>query len=241
VSKGSIELVRALRWEGPTDPSVPRPATGFVAPQSDPRVVRFTSWIGSGTDGLLLRIRRPVIEPVVLQIKLGPAVRVYPFEEHMSRHIVAGGWDVPVGQVEFNAAQQPETAGCYARDGVLSGTWNYAGASTVLESFAGELERDDGTSEAVSFTASDLVGPYGRFTGTIGSSGDRIEGYYGRMWLFGDYDDRGNVLARVVDASGETRGFFIALYEGSGLVGAVAFRQVACDEPGAMHRSWFQF
>jgi hypothetical protein len=239
VSKGSVELVRALRWEGPTDPDEPRPRSDFVAAQSDPRLLRFTSSIGSGMDGLLLRFRRPVIEPVVIQIKLGPAVRVYPFEEHMSRHIVAGGWDVPVGQVEFHAWLQPESAACYVRDGLLDGTWSYAGASTALDDFTGFLARDDGTTEPMTFNATDLRGPYGSFAGSLG--GSTVEGYYGRMWLFDGYDRRGNLIGRVVDASGETRQLFMGLYEDGEMVGSVAFRRADCDEPGAMHRSWFQF
>ena len=242
VSKGSIELVEALRWDGPTDPPAPRPRTDFVAPQTDPRFLRFTSSIGSGTDGLLLRIRRPIIEPVVLQIKLGPAVRVYPFEEHMSMHIVAGGWDLPIGQVEFDAALQGETAGCYARAGTLEGTWSYSSpGGTVLESFAGSILRDDGSSEPLSFGATGLVGPYGTFAGTAGSGEATVEGYYGRMWLFGDHDDRGNALGKVMNERGETRLFFAALYEGNGLVGSVAFRRVPCDDPSAEHRNWFEF
>jgi hypothetical protein len=242
VSKGSIELVRALRWEGPTDPPSPRPRTDFVAPQTDPRVIRFTSSIGSGTDGLMLRIRRPVIEPVVLQIKLGPAVRVFPFEEHMSMHIVAGGWDLPVGQVEIDAALQSETAGCYARVGMLEGTWSYSSpGGTVLDRFNGSIVRDDGSRQPLRFAATGLVGPYGTFAGTAGSGGATVEGYYGRMWLFGDHDDRGNALGKVVDPSGETRLFFTALYEESGLFGSVAFRRVACGSPSAEHRNWFEF
>ncbi len=242
VSKGSIELVRALRWEGPTNPPSPRPRTDFVAPQTDPRVIRFTSSIGSGTDGLLLRIRRPVIEPVVLQIKLGPAVRVFPFEEHMSMHTVAGGWDLPLGQVEIDAALQSETAGCYARVGMLEGTWSYSSpGGTVLDRFNGSIVRDDGARQPLRFAATGLAGPYGTFAGTAGSAGATVEGYYGRMWLFDDHDDRGNALGVVVDANGETRLFFTALYEESGLFGSVAFRRVACGSPSAEHRNWFEF
>ncbi len=243
VSKGSIELVRALRWEGPTDPAAPRPRTDFVAAQTDPRFLRFTSSIGSGTDGLLLRIRRPLIEPVVLQIKLGPAVRVYPFEEHMSRHIASGGWDLPVGQVQFDAALQGQTAACYARVGMLEGTWTYASpGGTALERFVGSVVRDDGAREPLRFAATGLVGPYGTFAGTAGSGGvATVEGYYGRMWLFDDYDVRGNAVGKVMDARGETRLFFTAIYEGDGLSGSVAFRRVPCDAPLAEHRNWFEF
>jgi hypothetical protein len=156
--------------------------------------------------------------------------------------MVGGGWYLPVGQVEIDAALQDQTAGCYARVGRLEGTWTYSSpGGTALDSFSGAVVRDNGSSEPLSFAATGLVGPYGTFAGTAGSGGATVEGYYGRMSLFGEYDDRGNALGKVVDASGATRLLFTALYEGNGLSGSVAFRRVACDAPLAEHRNWFEF
>ncbi len=248
VSEGEIELVRALRWDGPSDPGAPRPRVDVVAPQTDPRVLRFSSSIGSGSDGLLVRIRRPVIEPVALEVKLGDAVQTYPLEEHMSLHIVSGGWDLPVGQAMIDAYLQRETAGCYAETGRLAGTWTYAsqGGGTALDRFSGTIARAGGAMEPIAFEgAPDLAGPYGTFAGTAGSAGAAVDGYYGRHWLFGQYEPAGLVVGRiaepgVVGGSGEEE-FFIALYDGNDLPGSVAFRRVACDAPGAEHESDFLF
>jgi hypothetical protein len=111
----------------------------------------------------------------------------------------------------------------------------------VLDRFNGSIVRDDGARQPLRFAGNGLVGPYGTFAGTAGSGGATVEGYYGRTWLFDEFDDRGNALGVVVDASGETRLLFTALYEGSGLFGSVAFRRVACDNPSAEHHNWFEF
>ena len=65
VSDGSIELVRPLRFEDPVA-GASRPRDDVVATQSDPRVLRFSSYVGPGNDGLLVRLRRPVVRPVIL-------------------------------------------------------------------------------------------------------------------------------------------------------------------------------
>lgn len=243
VSEGEIELVRALRWEGPSDPSDPRPRADVVAPQTDPRVLRFTSSIGSGSDGLLLRIRRPIIEPVILVVKVGTAVQTFPLEEHIATHIVSGGWDLPFGQVMIDAYIQRETVGCYAETGRLEGTWTYEGGNdqTAFDGFSGVMARPGGATEPLAFNATDLRDRYGTFTGTLGSAGATVDGYYGRISIFGEFDRRGVVVGRITAASGEVQELFAAYYEDGEVIGSNAFRRVSCDEPGAMHKSWFLF
>ena len=239
ISKGTIELVRALRWEGADDPSDPRPREDFVAPQTDPRLLRFTSLIGSGSDGLLLRIRRPVVEPVALQIRVGQALQTMPLDQHHSLHIESGGWDLPVGQVEIDAYVQRETAGCYAVTGRIEGVWTYSG--TALGSFSGEIVREGAAPQPIAFDGVDARGKYGNFAGTSGSAGATVEGYYGLREIFGEFAEEGPVVGRIVSSAGELEELFVAYYEDNGILGSVVYRRVPCDAPGAMHKSWFLF
>src|SRR5690606_31329603 len=85
VSKGSIELVRPLRWASPQDPAVARPASEFVAPQTDPRLVRFRSFIGAGSAGFAVRVHRTTIRPVVLTLRVNGVTRSIPLEAFMSQ------------------------------------------------------------------------------------------------------------------------------------------------------------
>jgi hypothetical protein len=243
VAEGSIELERALRWEGPIDGDLPRPSLprDVVAPPADPRVLRFTSHVGSGAAGILVRVVRPVIQPVVLVLKVGPEVHTYPFEEFLATRTVAGGWNLPAGQVEIDSAVPAETAGCYAQTGAHQGTWSYAAAPmTALESFTGTVTRADGTAAPVTFQAVALRGPYGSFTGTQDAAGAVVRGYYGRRFSLGDYAREGLLVGRVDSAAGMVEELFVSGYRGSGLVGSLAFRPLACDQLGASRRNPFR-
>lgn len=234
VSRGSLEIVRPIRWPSAADPAVPLPASEFVAPQTDPRLVRFRSFIGAGSAGLALRVHRPTIRPTVLMLSVNGVTRQIPLEEFMSQSIVAGGWQVEIGNVQFDSSVTDEAAGCYLETGTLAGTWSYA-SGTTFASLGGSVARPDGGSEALSLSFGEGRGPYGNYTGTLGASGATVAGFYAIHSVFGTYAKEGRFIARV-DAGGTVQEYVTGAYDGAAASGRL-FRRVPCDTPGASHRN----
>jgi hypothetical protein len=244
VGDGTVELLRALRWQGPSDPSAPRP-TDFVAPQTDPRVLRFRSSIGSGSDALLVRLRRPAVRPTVVAIAVAGDQRLYPLEIFLATRISSGGWQVPAGNVLLDSALPELTASCYKQLGTLAGTFAYSPTEprTALTSLAGTLTDEAGASLALVFQAiPELRGPYGAFTGSLGTDGTVVRGYYGRNWQFAAYDNAGIISARLEDSSGAVVGFITGGYGAGRFMGnRNAFRPADCDEPSATSQNLFRY
>lgn len=244
VGEGSIELVRAVRWNGPTEPSAPRPASG-VAPQSDARLVRFASFIGAGSEGIVVRLRRNAIRPVVVTLSIAGAVRHYPFEFFLATRGSSGGWPIPYGQAATSSELSP-TSRCYVKTGDLTGTLKYlTSPNTALQSFTGSVTRPDGTVEPLVLTAgSDLLGPYGALSGTFGASNAVARGYFGRYWIFSNYDREGMITGQLGEAtSADTQELFMAVYDGTSVraSGSSVVKPAPCDAPGAVMRTPFVF
>jgi hypothetical protein len=239
----TIELVRALRWQGPSDPQTPRPMD-FVAPQTDVHVLRFRSSIGSGSDALMVRIRRPALQPTVVAFKVAQDMRLYPLERFLSTMIQSGGWTVPAGNVMIDSALPDLSAACYEPIGTIGGTFSYATTAprTALTGFSGTVT-DEATGVPMLFEMlPDLHGPYGAFTGTLGTEGAVVSGYYGRHWQFSDYDNSGIITARISSATGAVLGYVAGHYDGARFSGNyAAFRPISCDAPGASNRNLFRY
>jgi hypothetical protein len=242
LGEGSIEVVRAVRWAGPTEPTAPRPASAVV-PATDPRLVRFTSFIGAGSEGIVVRLHRPSIKPVVVTLSLAGAVRQYTFEYFLATRSNSGGWPIPYGQGMTETVLAPTTH-CYVKTGELTGALTLrATPNTALQSFTGSVMRPDGSLEALSWSASaDLAGPYGGWSGTLGAGAKPVRGYFGRYWIFSGYDREGMIMGQLGDdTSPEAQELFTAYYDRTSLQGSLVFKPAACDAPGAIKRTPFVF
>jgi hypothetical protein len=240
---GSIELVRALRWNGAVEPSTPRPGQDAVVVSSDARVLRFSSHIGTGSDGILVRLRRPSIKPVVVAISVANTVRYHAFEHFLSMRIESGGWSIPYGQVQTDCSMLP-TSACYLPTGTLEGSWTYATSpNTLVQSFTGNVVRGDGSTQPLSLQAGgDIHGPYAGLTGTWGTNAAPTRGYFGRDWQFANYRRAGIVVGQLGEATAPSeQELFIATYQGTATTGSEVFKPVACDVTGAVQRSPFHF
>ena len=243
VGEGSIDVVRAVRWNGPTEPSAARPASG-VAPQTDPRFVRFASFIGAGSEGIVVRLHRPSIKPVVVTLSLAGAVRHYTFEFFLATRSNSGGWPIPYGQGMTETVAVPTTR-CYARTGEVTGTLTFRAApnNTAIQSFTGSVMRLDGSLEPLVWSASDVLsGPYGGWSGSVGASAKPARGYFGRYWLFSAYAREGMFMGQLgEDTSADGQELFTAYYDRTTVLGSSVFKPVACDTPGAIKGTPFLF
>ncbi len=233
VADGELELVRPLRWASASDPAAARP-NEFVAPQSDARLIRFRSFIGAGSTGLALRIRRSTIRPVVLTLSVNGITRSIPLEMFLGQSIVAGGWNVAVGNVQFDSSVPNETEACYVQTGTMQGAWSFVDGTT-LQALTGSVARTGAPSEELRFTAGETRGPYGNYTGTLG--GAPLVGFYGKASVFGTFAKEGRFIGRIDGANQE---LFLGAYEGVAVNGRV-FRRSSCDEPGAAQKNLFRF
>ncbi|HEX6245691.1 MAG TPA: hypothetical protein VFZ61_32425 [Polyangiales bacterium] len=240
VGDGSIELVRPVRFHGPAEPGGPRPAVDGVAPQTDPRLVRFRSFIGTGHDGLLVRLKRTAIKPAVVALSVAGVVHYHTFEHFLAMRGESGGWAIPYGQVGTLCTISPST-GCFVRTGTLSGSFTLRSSpNTALAGFSGEIARDDGARTPLTLQGGTaLSGPYGALTGMLGSA--PASGYFGRDWLFSNYTDDGIVVGMLGAAGGSAQELFTGVYDRTQLRGATVFRSAACDEAGATRASPFRF
>jgi hypothetical protein len=140
VSYGELSLLAAVSSPGPNEPSVARPEADAVAPQTDPRVLRFSSQIGSGTGSLYFLITRPSLGPSTVAITVAGTTHLLPFERFLRDSSEAGGWDIPIGQVEIDTTVIRRTPACYLETGSASGMVAFGpGAGSPLASFTGTL------------------------------------------------------------------------------------------------------
>jgi hypothetical protein len=191
VSDGSIELVRPLRIEDAAA-GASRPREDFVAPQTDPRVVRFSSYVGSGSDGLLVRLRRPVVRPVILVVKVGANEHVYLFDRLFDSSKLLTNIDPESHALLVDGRHAPHGDLCYSVAGSLTGSFAIGtGSNPVPGALLGTFTPTTGSPlQVVGDTTQSLL-HYGAFNGSIG--GTPFAGYWGRHELA----NGGPVLAAV--------------------------------------------
>jgi hypothetical protein len=192
----------------------------------------------------MVRIRRPALQPTVVAFKVAQDMRLYPLERFLSTMIQSGGWTVPAGNVMLDSVLPDLSAACYKSIGTIGGTFSYATAAprTALTGFSGTVTDETTGVPMLLQMLPGLHGPYGAFTGTLGTEGAVVRGYYGRHWQFADYDNSGVITARIEDATGAVLGYIAGHYEGARFSGNYsAFKQVSCDDPDASNRNLFRY
>jgi hypothetical protein len=234
VTDGTIDVVRAIRFEGSTLPADPRPHTDGVAPRTDPRLVRFHSTIGSGIDGLLVRIARPAVEPASFVLRIAGDTHIEAFEARTLLQEVSGGWFIPEGNVDIQSYVARTTRSCYVDTGRLleAGPLVFYAGTLAIDNIMAKVKRPDGSIEDFAGHANQGdIGPYGVFTGTLG--GRNLSGYYTHDLVFEDYMASGRLIGRVDDAGGDIAEMFAGWYSDTFVTDISFFRRAACDEPGA--------
>jgi hypothetical protein len=191
VSDGSIELVRPLRFEDPAA-GASRPREDVVAPQTDPRVLRFSSYVGPGNDGLLVRLRRPVVRPVILVVKTAAFERTYLFDRLFDSSELRTMIDAEDHALVVQGQHVAHGNLCYSVAGSLTGSFAIGSASDpVPGSLLGTFTPTAGSALQIVADTAQARLPYGAFTGSIGTT--PFAGYWGRE----DVARGGPVLAAV--------------------------------------------
>jgi hypothetical protein len=228
VSDGSIELVRPLRFEDPAA-GASRPREDFVAPQTDPRVVRFSSYIGSGSDGLLVRLRRPVVRPVILVVKVGAVEHVFLFDRLFDSSHLLTNIDAESHALSVQGRHAPHGDLCYSVAGSLTGNFTGDTASNPLPGpLVGTFTPTVGSALQIVGNTTQARSVYGAFGGSIGTTS--IAGYWGHEAL----TTGGPVLAAVGGDGDALRGIIVGGWTPGASAGfrGTLYTRIACT-PGA--------
>jgi hypothetical protein len=242
VSFGEVSLLAAVSTPGTSEPAAARPEADVVAPQTDARVLRFSSRIGSGTGSLYFLLTRPSLGPSTVAITVAGTTHLLPFERFLRDSSEAGGWDIPTGQVVIDTSVIRRTPACYLETARASGAVAYGGGSgSPLARVTGTLTPTGGTAEALQLSAEGTpVGPYGGLSGALAAG--TLSAYYGREWLFTTFTNRGMILGVLPAVSADAAlPLLLADYQATDLVGARVVQQVDCATSGASHDTPFVF
>jgi hypothetical protein len=242
VSYGELSLLTTVSTPGPNEPAAARPEADVVAPQTDPRVLRFSSQIGSGTGSLYFLLTRPSLGPSTVAITVAGTTHLLPFERFLRDSSEAGGWDIPTGQVVIDTSVIRRTPVCYLETARGSGAVAYGGGSgSPLAAVTGTLTPTGGADEALQLSAQGTpVGAYGGLSGALAAG--TLSAYYGREWLFTTFTRRGMIVGALPAASSDDAlPLLLADYQGTELVGARVVQQVDCATSGASHDTPFVF